>query len=170
MHVLVATDGTIDIDVAAKFAVTLSGADGKTTVSTIVRVPRKLVQELRDQWGDPGKIRVDMDGEYVGAPNVESAIERSYPGDDAVVEQYLGNKRISICRPVVEAIRAAGATAESSVREGDDVEDEIIAVAEDIKADLIIVGSHGHNAFQGLLGSTGARLVRRSPVPVLVLR
>lgn len=170
MHVLVATDGTIDIDAAAKFAVTLSGPDGRTTVSTIVRVPRKLVQELRDQWGDPATIHVNMDGEYVGAPNVEAAIERSYPGDDALVDQYLGDKRIAICRPLVEAIRASGGTAESSVSEGDDVEDQIIAMAHDIEADLIIVGSHGHNAFQGLLGSTVARLVRRSPLPVLIIR
>jgi nucleotide-binding universal stress UspA family protein len=170
MHVLVATDGTLDTDAAAKFAVALAGPKGKATVATIVKVPRTLVQELRHQWSDPATIHVDMDGEYVGAPNVESAIERSYPGDDAVVEQYLGNKRVAVCKPVAEAIRASGVVAESVVREGDDVEDEIMSLADEIDAELIIVGSHGHNAFQGLLGSTGAKLVRRSPVPVLVIR
>ena len=38
------------------------------------------------------------------------------------------------------------------------------------KYDVVVVGAKGKNAFQGLLGSTGAKLVRRSPVPVLVLR
>ena len=67
MHVLVATDGTLDTDAAAKFAVALAGPKGKATVATIVKVPRTLVQELRHQWSDPATIHVDMDGEYVAS-------------------------------------------------------------------------------------------------------
>lgn len=170
MHVLIATDGSIDIEQATAFAGSLAGDDGKTSVLTVVRVPRRLVQDLRAAYGDQDPVQVDSDAEYVGSPQSSAALERSFPGDDALVEQYLGDKRVEHCRPLVEALRAAGGTSESIVKEGDEVEDVIMATARDIGADAIVVGSHGKNAFTGLLGSTGAKLVRRSPVPVLILR
>lgn len=172
MHVLVATDGTLDIDKAALFATSLAGNEGSTTVVTIVRIPRKLVEELRSKWGGQSATTTDADAEYVGSPQVDGqgAISRSWPGDDAVVDQYLGNKRIENARPVVQAIREAGGEAESMVLEGEDVEDAILDLRKEIGADVIVIGSHGHGAFTGLLGSTGAKLVRRARVPVLVIR
>ncbi len=101
---------------------------------------------------------------------MDTSTPRGWPGDDAVVDQYLGNKRVEIARPVVEAIRALGGTAEATVHEGDDIEDAIMALRKELGADVIVIGSHGHGAFQGLLGSTGAKLVRRAAVPVLVIR
>jgi nucleotide-binding universal stress UspA family protein len=173
MHVLIATDGTLDIDKAAQFATALAGSEGKTTVATIVRIPRRLVEELRSKWGAQASTTFDADAEYVGAPQIDvggAAMPRSWPGDDAVIDQYLGNKRVEIARPVVLAIREDGGDAESIVREGDDVEDEIMELRKELDADVIVIGSHGHGAFQGLLGSTGAKLVRRAAVPVLVIR
>ncbi len=170
MHVLVATDGTMNADDTTRFATALAGSDGKTTVATIVRIPRRLVDDLRSQYGAHPGISVDSDAEYVGSPSVDTSTPKGWPGDDAVIEQYLGNKRIEIARPLTEAIRASGAEAESVVREGDDVENDIMELATEIGADVIVIGAHGHNAFTGLLGSTGAKLVRRSPVPVLVIR
>ena len=37
-------------------------------------------------------------------------------------------------------------------------------------ADVVVIGSHGSGVFQGLLGSTGTKIVRRSPRPVLLIR
>ncbi len=170
MHVLVATDGTLDIDKAAEFATALAGDDGMTTVATIVRIPRRLLEDLRTKWGAQGDVHVDNDSEYVGSPHVSTSNPKSWPGDDAVIEQYLGNKRVEIARPIAEAIRERGGTAESTVRESEDVEDAIMALGEELGADVIVIGSHGHGAFQGLLGSTGAKLVRRATIPVLVIR
>jgi len=115
-------------------------------------------------------VNVDTDAEYVGAPDVASAISTSFPGDDAVVDQYLGNKRVEICNPVREAIRELGGAAESQSEEGTDIASGIMEIAARIDADVIVIGSHGYGAFQGLLGSTGAKLVRRAKRPVLVLR
>ena len=170
MHVLVATDGSIDTDKAATFAASLAGPDGSTTVATIVRVPRSLLTDLRRKFGESSTPVVDADAEYVETPAATGAAPRSWPGDDAVIDQYLGDKRIELCRPIVNAIREDGGKAESVVREGDDPATDIIALAAEIEADAIVVGSHGHGGFQGLLGSTGAKLVRRSPCPVLVIR
>jgi len=170
MKILVATDGSIDVDETARFAYALAGPDGTTTVATIVSIPRQLVSELREQWGEPEPIAVDSDAEYVGAPESGGAMRRGYPGDDAVVDQYLGNKRVDACRPVREAIRALGGKADSQAREGTDITAGIMEMAEELGADAIVIGSHGHGSFQGLLGSTGAKLVRRAKRPVLVLR
>jgi nucleotide-binding universal stress UspA family protein len=170
MHVLVATDGSSNIDEAAKFAHAIAGSEGMTTVVTIVPVPRQLVSELRELWGEKDPVRVDSDAEYVGASGAAGALRKSYPGDDAVVDQYLGNKRVENCGPVTDAIRALGGAAESTSREGHEIAAGIMEVAKEIDADAIVIGSHGGGAFQGLLGSTGAKLVRRAQRPVLVLR
>ena len=170
MHVLVATDGSIDVDRAADFAVALSGDSGSTTVATVVQVPRRLVADLKAQYGDQPPVSVESDGEYVGSPHSGAALEKGWPGDDALIDRYLGDKRVEICKPVVEAIRLRGGEATSTVSEGDEVEETLISLVSELGADVIVVGSHGHGAFQGLLGSTGAKLVRRSPVPVLVIR
>jgi nucleotide-binding universal stress UspA family protein len=170
MNVLVATDGKHDVDLAAKYAVALAGSDGATTVLTVVPVPRQLVAQLREQWGETPSSTTDVDAEYVGAPGGMKEIARSFPGDDAVIDQYLGNKRIELCKPVVEAIRSLGGSATSEVREGHEIAAGVMEVAAQIEADAIVIGSHGGGAFQGLLGSTGSKLVRRAQRPVLVLR
>jgi nucleotide-binding universal stress UspA family protein len=170
MHVLVATDGSLDPEKAADFATRLAGSDGSTTVATIVRVPRLLLSDLRRDYGEMSGVTVDSDGEYVGSPSVDTGTPRGWPGDDAVIDQYLGDKRIERWRPIVTIIRDAGGTAESIVREGDDTAGDIIDLANEIGAEVIVIGSHGGHAFQGLLGSTGSKLVRRAKGPVLVIR
>ena len=170
MHVLVATDGKTDTDAAAKFAHAIAGPDGSTTVLTVVPIPRQLVSELREQWGETPGSTTDIDAEYVGSPGGERTLSRSFPGDDAIIDQYLGNKRVELCKPIVEAIRALGGTGRSEVREGHEISASIMQLAGEIDVDVIVIGSHGGGAFQGLLGSTGSKLVRRAKRPVLVLR
>ncbi|NIV13005.1 universal stress protein, partial [Candidatus Saccharibacteria bacterium] len=39
------------------------------------------------------------------------------------------------------------------------------------KADMIVVGTHGHNILQdSLIGNTARRIVKDSQIPVLVIR
>ena len=170
MHVLVATDGSMDAEKAADYAARLAGTDGSTTVATIVRVPRMMLAELRKDYGEMSEVAVDRDAEYVGAPSVATGTPRGWPGDDAMIDQYLGDKRIERCRPIVTAIRDAGGKADSVVREGDDTAGDIISLAKEFEVDSIVISSHGKGAFHGLLGSTGAKLVRRAECPVLVIR
>lgn len=48
---------------------------------------------------------------------------------------------------------------------------EILKTAKEIKADMIVIGTHGHNLFQdSLIGSTARRIVKDSKIPVLVIR
>lgn len=56
------------------------------------------------------------------------------------------------------------------VRKGMSV-DIILEVAEEINADLIIMGTHGYGMVKdALMGGTARRIVRRSDIPVMVVR
>ena len=49
--------------------------------------------------------------------------------------------------------------------------DEIIKKAQEIDADLIVVGTHGRTGLDHVLfGSTAEKVVRKSPVPVMTIR
>lgn len=75
--------------------------------------------------------------------------------------------------PLDEAIRIAeelGLAVETKLLAGDPVK-EIVAYADSIDADLIVVGSHGYGAISGaLLGSVSRGVLHRTTRPVLVVR
>ncbi len=50
------------------------------------------------------------------------------------------------------------------------VKAQVIAMADTIKADLIIVGSHGHHGLSRLLGSSASAIVHGASLDVFVIR
>ena len=63
-----------------------------------------------------------------------------------------------------EGLRAVGAVISAPCARG------ILAHAEKEKADVIVIGSHSRNLVErALLGSTADKVVRKSPVPVLIV-
>lgn len=49
--------------------------------------------------------------------------------------------------------------------------DEIISKAQEIEADLIVMGTHGRTGLDHVLfGSTTEKVVRKSPIPVMTIR
>jgi nucleotide-binding universal stress UspA family protein len=56
------------------------------------------------------------------------------------------------------------------IRSGNPVE-QILAVAREMKADMIVMGTHGHGTLADvMIGSTARRVLRRSEIPVLTVR
>jgi nucleotide-binding universal stress UspA family protein len=70
----------------------------------------------------------------------------------------------------VEAARAAGVTAREHAREGD-AADAILDVAEELAADLIVVGNKGMTgAKRFLLGSVPNKVSHHAPCAVMIIR
>lgn len=70
-------------------------------------------------------------------------------------------------------VRDAGVPFEQKMREkiGARAAEEIIAQAKDWSADLIVLGTHGRRGLTRLvMGSDAERVLRQSPVPVLMVR
>ena len=68
------------------------------------------------------------------------------------------------------AAQAAGITARWVLRAGAPHE-QIIGAAQDEKADIIVIGTHGRSGLnRWLLGSVAERVVRLAPCPVLTVR
>lgn len=67
--------------------------------------------------------------------------------------------------------RAAGdAVVTTVLAESIDVRDEILAQADRLRADLVVLGTHGRRGFDRLmLGSVAERVLRKAPCPVMVV-
>ena len=71
---------------------------------------------------------------------------------------------------IVEKHRDQGVQLTGVLRQGNPHE-EILAVASEVLADLIVLGTHGRSGLShALLGSVTEKVVRTSPVPVMTIR
>ena len=170
MHVLVATDGELETAAAADFAATLAGPDGRVTVLTVVEIPRAFLNDVRSHWATEDGPSVVADYTYVETPKAHQEGPTGWPGDDALIERYLGDKLHQNTSPLVRALKERGVDTDARVVESENVAPAIIDHLLDLDAEVLVIGSHGQGLFQGLLGSTGTKIVRRSPRPVLLLR
>jgi len=170
MHVLIATDGTLDATKATDFASALAGTGGSITVLTMVELNRNLLRDLRSLFGERVLDATHQDGEYVGLqPEAGTTVGADWPGDDEMLNRYLDDQKTMRTSELVAALEAAGLTPDVIVREGE-AASGIVAVATELGVDVICVGSHGKGLFEGLLGSVSTKLARRSPTPVLIIR
>jgi nucleotide-binding universal stress UspA family protein len=87
-------------------------------------------------------------------------------GDPSVVEA-LDEQEAEVRQEVIRVLGGAGVFV---VRDGSPGE-EILKVADESGADLVVVGSNRHSSLHNLLlGSTAAYLAAHSPAPVLIMR
>jgi len=72
---------------------------------------------------------------------------------------------------LVENLKQKGFRATSIVKTGQQVPAEIIDVAKEMRADLIVMSSHGRSGFtRWFVGSVALRVLTRAETPVLLLR
>ena len=95
-------------------------------------------------------------------------------------DQLIGKKRDHVAiREVLEAFseeaQADGedqnfVTDEILIKNGTPAE-VIVETSQEQKCDLIVLGTHGHSSFADVfVGSTAKRVIKNSPIPVLVIR
>jgi nucleotide-binding universal stress UspA family protein len=96
-----------------------------------------------------------------------------YPGLEVSAFDWLTPIQEYAQKCLDEAVRklcASGVRTTGVLRTGIPSE-QILLAAEQVKADLIVVGTHGRRGIShALLGSVAERVVRMSPVPVLTVR
>jgi len=146
MKILLATDGTDYSEDAIKMLSNFSFGDGD-----LIKIISVIDMAL--------PISIDIYGGFV-SPNIE-------------FEKTVKENADKILKDAVDRVKnSTGENVEIST----DVlfgspESRIVETAEEINADLIIVGSHGYNSWERLLlGSVSNSVVQHAPCSVLVVR
>lgn len=174
MHILVATDGTLDPNRAAD-AVARWYTEGDTIeVFSAVSVPTEFLHRLGES-GIEGAARIANEaGQGLGdraAEQLSKPLGHQTLHGDSPVLTALAKAAEHRTKPLLEAlaereIHAKGtwATSENKTARS------IMAAVKARDAELLVIGSHGRGRFEGLLGSTGTKLVRLAPTNVLIIR
>ncbi|EOQ71938.1 universal stress protein [Acinetobacter lactucae] len=141
-HILVPIDGSETSMVAMKEAIKLGKAlNSKITVVQVMAL-------------DPFIADV-----YVKTGQTNDLIERT--------RIYL----LDILQQAKQEFSNEGLTVETKLLEGFVVHEEIIQAAQDLNADLIVMGSHGRTGVRKLvLGSVAQKVLGESHIPVLIVR
>lgn len=169
MHIVVATDGSLDPEKTASLVA--PHAEGSAvTVLTVIEIPRRLLADLRSVYGEQRGVAVDSDAEYVGISPKLAGVDPDFPGDDAIIEQYLANQKEERTKPMVAALAGAGMKVEIEILDGENPPRMIIEYLRAKKADLVVMGARGRGLFEGMIGSTGTKVARHAPCSVLLIR
>jgi nucleotide-binding universal stress UspA family protein len=138
------------------------GTDGSETAGEAVRQAGELAQKLG--------AKVHLVSAYEPVPESRLREERQeVPGD----LQWTVHAREDVSEALeaaAAALREAGVQVETHAREGDPA-DAILDVAEEERADLIIVGNKGMTgAKRFLLGSVPNKVSHHAPCSVMIIR
>ncbi|HEX8205829.1 MAG TPA: universal stress protein [Solirubrobacteraceae bacterium] len=138
------------------------GTDGSETANEAVRQAVDLAKAVG--------AKVQLVSAYEPVSNQRIREERQQAPDDV---QWSINPREDVDATLSDAMElaeAAGVTVEKFARQGDPA-DAILDVAEETKADLIIVGNKGMTgARRFLLGSVPNKVSHHAPCSVLIIR
>jgi nucleotide-binding universal stress UspA family protein len=144
MHVLIATDGSdLSTLAARRGCALLASAETVTLLSVMTQ-------------GDPGDDAGGIEGPVLSPAEQKAAWEREL----AEAREELAATVPFVTNPHVEELVEVG-----------DAADVICRVADRLRVDVVIVGSHGRTGLgRLLLGSVSEHVVRHAPCPVLVVR
>lgn len=88
----------------------------------------------------------------------------------AIDDDEVARRAESELRVLVANTLKGRAEAKAAVKQGKAYQ-EIVKAAKEVKADMIVISTHGYTGLKHtIMGSTAERVVRHAPCPVLVLR
>lgn len=87
-----------------------------------------------------------------------------------VLKSYYDDEGQKVLKPIRSFFAKQGIEAEFIARTGN-AADVIVAIADKVKFDLLVLGSHGHGAIGNLLlGSVATKVLSRTKTPLLLIR
>jgi len=138
------------------------GTDGSDTAGEAVRQATELARRLG--------AKIHLVSAYEPVPDGRSREESDQVPDDL---QWMVNPREDVSDTLAsaaESLEALGLEVETHAREGDPA-DAILDVAEEQRADLIVVGNKGMTgAKRFLLGSVPNKISHHAPCSVMIIR
>ena len=120
--------------------------------------------------GLAGKYDADVKILFVNEPGLQVS-DMAWVGVDerTLKDEHVKEARANLDMIIREQIPPDMAV-EAIIRSGDAV-DEIIAYADEVNADLIVMATHGRTGLSHMLmGSTAEQVIRRASCPVLTLK
>ena len=141
MHVLIATTGVLSPEPVVDFTRQLLGQHGRVTVITVIEVPRDFLDAL-----DEGRA-----------------------SDDGAISSYIEERGRRLVDSVTRGLEGAQIPYEVVMLEGADPAAAISAAAEDLAADIVVLGATRPIFKQDAWESVSARVMLESGKPVLVI-
>ena len=150
--ILLATDGSSEAELATRTAVDLAQKTG-SELHVIHVLDVAQIAKLQAGATDPQRVEQPD-------PLLEEALER--------LSEQRGKE---VLDTEVERVRSAGGTVAQAYLMMGGVAREIVHLAEDLGAGLIVMGSRGRGGIRrALMGSVSDSVVRHAHCPVLVVR
>lgn len=147
MKVLIATDGSDDAVEAAVRGMGLIGAADEVVLLSVVHTPAVVSSGMESGFAGGMATPEVVDAAWVGArEEADRCIDRTA---EALPDGLTIERRIETGEPGLA----------------------IVAAADELDADAIVIGSRGRGAIRrALLGSVSSHVVHNAPCPVLVVR
>lgn len=151
MHVLVATAGALSPEPVVEFTRHLIGGTGSVTVATVVEVPHSFLEGIEsDDW--------------------HPLHDDSRPASsEAIINEYLAERGHRLTDPIRQALEAARIPCNVTILEGTDAAAAISDAANDLDADVVLLGATKKIFTMEAWESVSARVMLESGRPVLVL-
>ena len=102
-------------------------------------------------------------------PLFSPALTRGFISDARKMEDYLINTAKEKLAELIKKLALTEKDIQIHIRSGN-IRDEVTKLADELKADVVIIGSRNPNIQTHLLGSEAAGIVRYAHVPVFVVR
>ncbi|MCP4223932.1 MAG: universal stress protein [Actinomycetia bacterium] len=180
MHILIATDGHLDPKKATEMVTRMHRPDDMVTVLTAVEHPRQFLRSYAEETGvdevatiaheaGPGVLGIASGAKVAErlAPLLHHEQTEEYPAE---LERYFATTARRRVDHLIDLLKAQGIIAEAAWTATDhQTADSILDAAKRADADVLVVGSHGQRRFEGVLGSTVDKLLRRASIPVVVI-
>lgn len=153
MRILIATTGVLPAAPTAEFCRELIGDESSVSVMTVIQVPRSFLEALDD---DVRRSFLD------DSPDKGSTAEEK-------AANYLEERGRRAVDPICAALAAEDIECDIHFVEGDDPAEAIIQTAQNVNAEMVVMGATRRLFTEEAWRSVSARVMVNSHLPVLLV-